>query len=76
MASTPSRAFRPATYRVAFEFEGFQRQERTVSLDAGAAVTLDVRLELAAIPQDVKVTPEPRLPAGAEAALGRGRRAR
>ena len=48
----------PGTYRVAFEFEGFQRQERTVLVAAGAAVTLDIRLELAAIPQEVKVTRE------------------
>jgi outer membrane receptor for ferrienterochelin and colicin len=46
----------PGTYRVAFEFEGFQRQERTVSVEAGAVVTLDIRLELASIPQEVRVT--------------------
>ncbi len=48
----------PGTYRVAFELDGFQRQERTVSVEAGALASLDIRLELAAIPQEVKVTRE------------------
>ena len=42
--------------RLVFEFEGFRRQEHNVSIAAAFAATLDVRLELAAIPQTVKVT--------------------
>ena len=42
-------------YRIAFEFEGFERQVHTVAVESDRA-TLDVRLELAAIPQTVRVT--------------------
>jgi hypothetical protein len=42
-------------YRVAFEFEGFTRQEHAVAVREGG-VTLDIRLELAAIPQTIRVT--------------------
>jgi len=51
-----SLTFRAAgEYRVAFEYDGFQRQEHTVAVGADT-VTLDIRLELAAIPQTIKVT--------------------
>ena len=36
----------PGSYRVAFGFEGFQRQERTVSVGAGAAVTVTLMGEV------------------------------
>ena len=42
-------------YRVAFEYEGFERQVHTITVTSDDA-TLDVRLELAAIPQTIKVT--------------------
>ena len=42
-------------YRVAFEYEGFERQIHTITVTSEDA-TLDVRLELAAIPQTIKVT--------------------
>ncbi len=42
-------------YRVAFEFEGFERQTHIITVTSEAA-TLDVRLELAAIPQTIRVT--------------------
>jgi hypothetical protein len=42
-------------YRVTFEFEGFERQVHTVTVTSETA-TLDVRLQLAAIPQTIKVT--------------------
>ena len=45
-------------YRLIFEFEGFRPAERPARVAAGAAVTLDVPLELAAIPQVVRVTRE------------------
>ena len=41
-------------YRVTFELEGFERLVRTIT--AAAPITIDVRLELAAIPQTIKVT--------------------
>ena len=44
-------------YRLAFELDGFERQERTVTVGA-EGVTLDVRLELASIPQTIRVTQE------------------
>ena len=42
-------------YRIAVEFEGFERQVHTVAVESDRA-TLDVQLELAAIPQTVRVT--------------------
>jgi hypothetical protein len=45
-------------YRVTFELDGFERQVRVVTMGAGPVV-LDVRLELAAIPQTIKVTYAP-----------------
>jgi len=45
-------------YRVAFEFEGFERQEHAVTI-GDDPITLDVRLELAAIPQTIRVTQTP-----------------
>jgi hypothetical protein len=42
-------------YRVSIEFEGFERQVHTVAVGS-EPITLDVRLELAAIPQTIKVT--------------------
>ena len=42
-------------YRLAFEFEGFERQEHAVTV-GDDPITLDVRLELAAIPQTIRVT--------------------
>lgn len=45
----------PGEYRVAFDLEGFERLARIVTADT-ATVTLDVRLELAAIPQTIRVT--------------------
>ena len=42
-------------YRITFDLDGFERQVRTITVGA-ELVTLDVRLELAAIPQTIKVT--------------------
>lgn len=45
-------------YHVTFELDGFERQTRTVIAGADPVV-LDVRLELAAIPQTIRVTQAP-----------------
>ncbi|HEY3384261.1 MAG TPA: TonB-dependent receptor [Vicinamibacterales bacterium] len=46
----------PGVYRVSFEFQGFEPQTRDVSIGDAAQLPLDIRLEIAAIPQTVKVT--------------------
>jgi hypothetical protein len=56
-------------YRLTFELGGFERQVRTIAVGA-ERVTLDVRLELAAIPQTVRVTQEAEREPGRESKPG------
>ena len=60
----------PGEHHLRFEFEGFRPAERVLVVAPGAALTLDVQLELAAIPQVVRVTRSPGEEPGAQPTPG------